>query len=304
MNSIEFSIVIATYNRSKMVLRAIESALKQNGHTAEVIVVDDCSNDDTEFVVKKIQGVRYFRQSKNTGPGPARDRGIREASGEFVVILDDDDEINAPALGIIQNAILSFNGLDEYPVSQFSHTNGSVDDGKDFRIIKLENYILLELKGDFTPVIHRKLYIENNLWYPNNRAGGEHLLWWEIADKFGIPTWSESIMTLHNDAGSRLVSTESQIERSQSHLELAYLTLNRFGERIKIISPPLYRSNLLALATYGLISGDVDSSKYARKQLFSNSQTSLAGLVLILEFFPKKALIFLFRIYRKQYSKI
>lgn len=304
MYNIKFSIIIATYNRSKMVSRAIESALEQNGQTAEIIVVDDCSNDDTEFTVKKFRGVKYFRQPKNTGPGPARDRGIREAGGEFVIILDDDDEMNATALITVQNTILNSNGLNEYPVLQFSHTNGTVNDGMDFRIIRLKNYMLSELKGDFTPIISRKLYIENNLWYPDNRAGGEHLLWWKIADEFGIPTWSESIMTLHDDAGLRLVSTESQIERSKSHLELAYLTLNGFGERMKTISPPLYRSNLLALATYGLISGDVNSSKYARKQLFKNSQKLLAGVVLILEFLPKKVLIHLFRIYRKQHSRI
>jgi glycosyltransferase involved in cell wall biosynthesis len=84
------SVVITTYNRSQLLPRAIESA--QNAATdLEVIVVDDCSSDDTPEVCAQIPGIRYVRLSANRGLANARNVGIAESSAEFIAFLDDDD---------------------------------------------------------------------------------------------------------------------------------------------------------------------------------------------------------------------
>ncbi len=59
----------------------------------EVIVVDDCSTDDTVSVIEAISKPRVtvFRQEKNQGPAAARNRGLREAMGEYCTFLDGDD---------------------------------------------------------------------------------------------------------------------------------------------------------------------------------------------------------------------
>jgi len=84
------SVVITTYNRSGLLPRAIESALNA-GTDLEVIVVDDCSNDDTPEVCAHICGIRYVRLDVNGGLANARNVGIAESSSEFIAFLDDDD---------------------------------------------------------------------------------------------------------------------------------------------------------------------------------------------------------------------
>jgi glycosyltransferase involved in cell wall biosynthesis len=84
------SVVITTYNRSRLLPRAIESA-KSAETNLEVIVVDDCSSDDTPEVCTQISGIRYVRLSTNRGLANARNVGIAESSSEFVTFLDDDD---------------------------------------------------------------------------------------------------------------------------------------------------------------------------------------------------------------------
>jgi GT2 family glycosyltransferase len=85
------SIVIPTYNRAYIIGQAIESVLAQTYDNVEVVVVDDGSTDDTAAVVGRYgPKVRYIRQA-NAGVSAARNRGLREARGEFLALLDSDD---------------------------------------------------------------------------------------------------------------------------------------------------------------------------------------------------------------------
>jgi len=83
------SVVIALYNQKQYVAETIKSVLSQTYHDVEVIVVDDGSTDDPDSVITQFP-VKIFRQP-NSGPSVARNKGIEQATGEFVVILDSDD---------------------------------------------------------------------------------------------------------------------------------------------------------------------------------------------------------------------
>lgn len=86
----KISVVIPTYNRARLLPRAIESA-QNAGSELEVIVVDDCSSDDTPEVCAGIHGIRYVRLHANGGLANARNVGVSESSCDFVAFLDDDD---------------------------------------------------------------------------------------------------------------------------------------------------------------------------------------------------------------------
>ena len=86
----KISVVIPTFNRAGLLPRAITSA-QTAGSDPEVIVVDDCSSDETQEVCAKINGIRYIRLNTNRGLANARNVGIAESSCEFVTFLDDDD---------------------------------------------------------------------------------------------------------------------------------------------------------------------------------------------------------------------
>ncbi len=88
------SIIIPTYNTALLVERTLRSALGQTGgFELEILVVDDCSSDNTLEVVQSIDDsrIRIFRQERNQGPAAARNRGLHEAQGEYCAFLDGDD---------------------------------------------------------------------------------------------------------------------------------------------------------------------------------------------------------------------
>lgn len=88
------SIIIPTYNRAKTIERSIQSVLQQTINDLEVVVIDDCSDDNTYDVVKKIQDprVRFIRLESRSGACAARNRGIDEAKGEYIAFQDSDDK--------------------------------------------------------------------------------------------------------------------------------------------------------------------------------------------------------------------
>ncbi|WP_338870444.1 glycosyltransferase family 2 protein [Myxococcus stipitatus] len=86
-----FSVVIPTYNRARLLERTLASVFAQEERDYEVLVVDDGSTDDTlEVLAGYGEKVRVLQQA-NAGPGAARNLGIQEARGEYVVFLDSDD---------------------------------------------------------------------------------------------------------------------------------------------------------------------------------------------------------------------
>src|SRR4030042_5052103 len=88
------SIIIPTYNRAHLVMRAINSVLDQSFQDFEIIIVDDASRDNTEKMVSGIRDKRifYIRHEKNRGGSAARNTGIKQARGEYIAFLDSDDE--------------------------------------------------------------------------------------------------------------------------------------------------------------------------------------------------------------------
>ncbi len=88
------TVVIPTYNASLLIERTVESVQSQKGgYDVEIVVVDDCSTDETVQVVErlKLSNLRLLRQEHNQGPAAARNRGLREALGSYCAFLDGDD---------------------------------------------------------------------------------------------------------------------------------------------------------------------------------------------------------------------
>jgi O-antigen biosynthesis protein len=95
------SVVIPTFNRADLVLRAIRSVLAQDYPAMEVLVVDDASTDDTAARVEALgdRRVRLLRQGKNGGVARARNAGMEAAEGDLIAFLDSDDEWLPARLG-------------------------------------------------------------------------------------------------------------------------------------------------------------------------------------------------------------
>lgn len=88
------SVIIPTYNRAELVGRAIQSVLDQTYQDFEIIIVSDGSTDNTDEVVNRYKDTRivYLRHNKNRGGSAARNTGINIAKGQYIGLLDSDDE--------------------------------------------------------------------------------------------------------------------------------------------------------------------------------------------------------------------
>ena len=104
MSANTVSVIIPCYNGAKFLKEAIESLLAQTYPQVEIIVVNDGSTDNTEEVATCYPEVRYIYQ-KNQGIAAARNTGLAESCGEYVVFHNQDDIMRSNALEIAVNSL-------------------------------------------------------------------------------------------------------------------------------------------------------------------------------------------------------
>lgn len=88
------SIIMPSWNTSKFIAESIQCVLDQTYTNWELLIVDDCSTDNSDDVVKpflKDNRIKYFKNEKNSGAALSRNRAMREAQGEWIAFLDSDD---------------------------------------------------------------------------------------------------------------------------------------------------------------------------------------------------------------------
>ncbi|MEJ2043436.1 MAG: glycosyltransferase family 2 protein [Reinekea sp.] len=100
-HGLKFSIVITLYNKAPFIKRTLLSVLRQSKPAYEIIVVDDNSSDDSYKIVESVKNnearehpsrIKLIRRSQNGGPGAARNTGLEQVSGDYIFLLDGDDE--------------------------------------------------------------------------------------------------------------------------------------------------------------------------------------------------------------------
>ena len=107
---VKYSCIIPCYNACKTIGRCIKSLCIQNNTNFEVIFVDDCSSDDTIGCIKKNQVMLPVSSTllsikQNGGPGIARNIGINNANGEYLVFMDSDDWYESDFFNIIDKEL-------------------------------------------------------------------------------------------------------------------------------------------------------------------------------------------------------
>lgn len=87
------SVIMPTYNCGRFIQESINSVLAQTYNNWELLIVDDCSTDETEAIVRgyKDKRIRYRRNAQNEGAAQTRNKALREAKGKYIAFLDADD---------------------------------------------------------------------------------------------------------------------------------------------------------------------------------------------------------------------
>ena len=87
------SIIMPAYNCGRFIKESIDSVLDQTYDTWELLIVDDCSTDNTKAIVSTYDDkrIRYMRNPQNMGAALTRNKALREAKGRYIAFLDADD---------------------------------------------------------------------------------------------------------------------------------------------------------------------------------------------------------------------
>jgi glycosyltransferase involved in cell wall biosynthesis len=189
------SVIIPAYNVAGIVGRAIDSALAQTVSPLEIIVVDDGSRDETASVVEAYGGkVRLIRQA-NAGPAAARNRGARDAAGEWLAFLDADDAWLPTKL----ERQLAYVGAARVGLVACL-TSGSVDDDN-ITLERLWNYNYIGMSG----VLVRRAAFEEVGGFdedPGLISAEDYNLWLRIAMRWEIAMVRERLFVYLPEAGS------------------------------------------------------------------------------------------------------
>ena len=88
------SIIMPSWNTARFIGESIQSVLAQTYTNWELLIVDDCSTDNTDEIVQPFLSddrIKYFKNEQNCGAALTRNRAMREAHGEWIAFLDSDD---------------------------------------------------------------------------------------------------------------------------------------------------------------------------------------------------------------------
>lgn len=152
------SVIIPTYNRAKTIMNSVNSVLNQSYKDIELIVVDDCSVDDTEGVIAAVNDcrVKYIRTEVNGGAGTARNVGIRAAASELIAFQDSDDCWKPNKL---EEQVKLINNHSEYGLVYTQMVCKYVDDERSDSYIPNETVADSECSGYILKALLKRNYI-------------------------------------------------------------------------------------------------------------------------------------------------
>lgn len=189
------SIIIPVYNGEKFIKKCIESILKQTYQNYEIIIINDGSTDRTKETIESLKNEKLkLYNIKNAGVSNARNYGMNQANGDYILFVDADDEIDNKTLEILVNKqkeykvdIIRYNGYIQDEKGNFEKLEMPIDNNtiinskKDLKkIIKLINGslrcyspLLFIRNSDIIQFDSSLTYLEDKLFYLQNMTNGD-----------------------------------------------------------------------------------------------------------------------------------
>jgi glycosyltransferase involved in cell wall biosynthesis len=241
--------VITTYNRARILRRCLDSCLAQSGDDFEVVVVDDGSTDDTVASLEALAEprLRIVAHEHNRGINPARFTGASHARGEWVIVVDSDDEMMPNALERLREIIAELPEGVRVVRSRQLHDDGHITPsfvpdgpyGYEGRICWAE----VEGGEDAARCLHRSVF-EASPYIEGRRGAVETLFELNLAETTTQICVDEVLTMIHADApnswlrekrGAALLSRLR--EEAPDLLWMAETTLERHGAALERWGP-------------------------------------------------------------------
>ncbi len=149
--NVKVSVIIPAFNAGKYIEEALNSVFSQTYRQFEIIMVDDCSTDNTKEILEKYKSkIHLITLQTNQGEAHARNTAINEAQGEYISFLDADDMWRPTKL----EKQVSY--LDAHPEIGFLYSNATC-----FKVVNNEKQIIREFHLDFTGDVFKELFWSN-----------------------------------------------------------------------------------------------------------------------------------------------
>ncbi len=214
---LKISVVIPTYNSEKTIKETIDSVLNQTFADFELIIINDGSQDSTLDIVSQIQDSRLKIFSfENAGGNVSRNRGLHQATGEFVSFLDADDiwtpdklanQLKALQENVDAKVAYSWTDyIDENGDFLFSGTHNTFN-GDVYEKLLVNNF----LENGSNPLIYRKALIELAGFDESLKAAQDWDMWLRLAAKYnfvGVPSVDILYRVSANSLSTNLVRQE------------------------------------------------------------------------------------------------
>jgi glycosyltransferase involved in cell wall biosynthesis len=199
-NTGKVSIIMPTHNRCDLLKNAIDSILNQTYKNYEIIIVDDASTDNTEEYINSLNldKLVYIKNKESKGASKSRSIGIRNATGQFIAFLDDDDEwlptkleeqvkkfSNNDNLGLVYTGVKLVFKDQNLSYNTLPNLSGYV-----YKEMLMRNHI-----GVTPAVMLRKEVLEDvGLFDSNYPAREEYDLWIRVSEKWKIDYIKEPLL--------------------------------------------------------------------------------------------------------------
>lgn len=171
------SVIIPVFNGEKYLSEAIQSVLDQTYQPFEVIVVDDGSTDCSAEIALSFSGVVYIYQD-NAGTASARNRGLRDAQGEYLAFLDADDLWLPDKIAVQMDALLNDSSLDI--------VTGQVQQRNEYN--KSSQLTPPQIRPGYSPIamlVRRRVFDRLGPFHDDWRVG-EFISWFAKAKELGF----------------------------------------------------------------------------------------------------------------------
>jgi glycosyltransferase involved in cell wall biosynthesis len=232
----------------------------------ELIVVDDASGDATSDVISQFQDprLRYLRMPHNGGVLRARNQGFDLARGDYIVTLDDDDELVADALAIVAREfeksaadnvhVLWFDSRDAESGQQSGRMTSPGG------VIRFEEYVCGGIQGDFWLTFSREAL--RGYRFDEDLRGQESLLWLRIHRRHKARHVAQVLCLKYREhGGPRLCHWNVRMAQLRYMATALARLQDEFGEDMKRSCPMVYGKRLTYLGLHQMASGDFASGR-------------------------------------------
>lgn len=241
------SVIICTYNRVGLLGRSIQSVLSQTYTNLELLIIDDCSADNTGEFVKGLsdQRIRYYRNENNLGLSASKNRGASLAKGELLAFQDDDDEWKPEKLATLMEVWIKerteetgmiYHEMQEQGASAFIPSRDIPLEWKSKDIFR--HMLLYPMIGATASLIRKSCLDE--LGGFNEKLGSieDYEFYLRMASKYRILFVEEPLMIIYDTPGSVNKRFKSKIDTELYILDTMYEFLCKYGilqEKIDLI---------------------------------------------------------------------